>query len=55
MKQSRKKEDLRLQREKELEEKAKEEEAIRAVVVAKTAVSDLNKLGKLILMVINLN
>ena len=41
------KEDLRLQREKELEEKAKEEEAMRAVVVAKTAVSGPKQVGKI--------
>lgn len=41
------KEDLRLQREKELEEKAKEEEAMRAVVVAKTALSGPTQVGKI--------
>ena len=41
------KEDLRLQREKELEEKAKEEEAMRAVVVAKAALSGPKQVGKI--------
>ena len=41
------KEDLRLQREKELEKKAKEEEAMRAVVVAKAALSGPKQVGKI--------
>lgn len=41
------KEDLRLQREKELEEKAKEEEAKRAVVVAKAELSGPKQVGKI--------